>query len=356
MAIKRDYYDILGVERDATDEKIKKAFRELAFKYHPDCNHEPGAEEKFKEINEAYEVLSDREKRATYDRFGHADNQAIFSQGFEGFDFGGFGNIFDAFFGEATANRQSAQRGADLRSDITLTLEEAAFGLEREISILRSENCSLCQGSRCAAGTQPGRCPNCNGSGQVRRVQQSIFGRFTNVATCPQCHGEGQIITQPCMQCRGAGKEKHQRSILVKIPAGIEDGTQIRLSGEGDSGVRGGPSGNLYLFISVKKHEVFQRDGDNILYELPVNFAQAALGAEVEVPTLEGKIKLKFPAGSQTGHVLLLKNRGIPHLNARGRGDQLVTLRIITPESLSDKQRQLFQELAKTLGADQKTK
>jgi len=351
MPVKRDYYEVLDIARNATDEEIKKAFRKLAFKYHPDHNREDGAEEKFKEVNEAYEVLSDPDKRAAYDRFGHSGAEGFFGRGFEGFNFGGFGDIFDAFFGRATtATRQAPQRGTDLHYGITINFEETAFGCEKEINISRTENCSLCQGVGSKPGSQLSRCPNCNGTGQVRRTQQSIFGRFTNITTCPQCHGEGRIITEPCPQCRSTGKEKRQRSILVKIPAGVESGSQIRIRGEGDAGTRGGPSGNLYITLSVEQHEFFTRDGDNVLYELPVNFAQAALGAEVEVPALDGEVKLKIPAGSQTGKVFRLKNEGIPHLHRGGRGDQLVTLLVVTPESLTEKQRQLFQELANNLG------
>ena len=357
MPAKRDYYEVLGINRNTSEEKIKAAFRKLAFKYHPDHNHDDGAEEKFKEINEAYEVLSDPEKRVTYDRFGHSGSQGFFGQGFEGFNFGGFGDIFDAFFGGATtATRQAPQRGADLHHTTTITFEEAAFGVDKEITILRTEHCSLCRGSGCQPGSQPSRCPDCNGSGQVRRIQQSIFGRFTNITTCPQCHGEGRIITEPCPQCRGTGKEKRRRSILVKIPAGVDDGSRIRLSSEGDVGARGGSSGNLYLSLSVKQHELFTRDGDDILYELPINFAQATLGDEIEVPTLEGNTKLKLPAGSQTGQVFRLKGKGIPHLHGRGRGDQFVKLVVVTPDSLTKRQRQLFEELAKTLGLAKRPK
>ncbi len=355
MPVKRDYYEVLGIDRDATDEVIKKAFRKLAFKYHPDHNHEDGAEGKFKEVNEAYEVLSDADKRAAYDRFGHGGAESFFGRGFEGFNFGGFGDIFDAFFGRATtATRQAPQPGTDLHYGITITLEEAALGSEKEINISRTENCSLCQGTGSKPGSQLSRCPNCNGTGQVRRTQQSIFGRFTNITTCPRCHGEGRIITEPCPQCRGTGKEKRQRSRLVKIPAGVEDGSQIRIRGEGNAGTRGGPSGNVYITVSVEEHELFTRDGDNILYELPIDFAQAALGTEVEVPTLDGEVKLKIPAGSQTGKVFWLKNKGIPHLHRSGCGDQLVTLLVVTPESLTEKQRQLFQELANSLSLAKK--
>ncbi len=357
MPAKRDYYEVLGIARNATAEEIKKAFRKLAFKYHPDHNHTDGAEGKFKEVNEAYEVLSDLDKRAAYDRFGHSGADDLFGRGFEGFDLGGFGDIFNTFFGRATAaNRQAPQRGTDLHCQIAISLEEAAFGSEREINISRSENCSLCHGIGSKPDSKPTRCPNCNGTGQVRRTQQSIFGRFTNITTCPQCHGEGKIITDPCPQCRGTGKEKHQRSISVKIPAGVDDNTQIRIKGEGNAGTRGGPSGNLNITLSVKQHELFIRDGDDLLYELPINFAQAALGAEVEVPTLNGEAKLKIPAGSQTSKVFRLKNKGIPHLNSRGCGDQLVTLLVVTPESLTEKQRQLFQELDQSLSPAKATR
>ncbi|MCL0091464.1 molecular chaperone DnaJ [Dehalococcoidales bacterium] len=347
MPTKRDYYEILGIDRNATEEEIKKAFRKLAFIYHPDRNREDGAEEKFKEINEAYEVLSDPDKRAAYDRFGHSEG----FRGFDGFDFGGFGEIFDAFFGgPTTAARQAPQRGADLHYGITISLEEAAFGCQKEINISRIENCSLCHGIGSKPGSQPSRCPSCNGSGQVRRVQRSIFGRFTNITTCSQCHGEGRIITEPCPQCRGTGREKRQRIVLVKIPAGVDNGSQICLRGEGQAGTRGGSPGDLYVTLTVEQHPFFLRDGDNILYELPINIAQAALGAEVEVPTLDGNIKLKIPAGSQTGNVFRLKGRGIPHLHKSGRGDLLVTLFVVIPEKLTEKQRQLLKELASSLG------
>ena len=350
MQTKRDYYEVLGIGRNATDEEIKRAFRKLAFKYHPDHNQGDKTGERFKEVNEAYEVLCDPNKRAAYDRFGHGATESIFGQGFEGFSFGGFGDIFDAFFGGATtATRQAPQRGADLYYNLTITFEEAAFGYEKEIKISRTENCSLCQGIGCKPGSQPSRCPNCNGTGQVRRVHQSIFGRFTNTTTCSQCHGEGRIITEPCPQCRGTGKEKRQRRILVKIPAGVDNSSQIRLSGEGEAGTRGGHSGSLYITMSVLPHKLFTRDNDDILYDLPINFAQAALGAEVEIPTLDGKMKLKLPAGSQTGKVLRLKAQGIPHLRGSGRGDQLVRLFVVTPEKLTKKQRQLLEELANNL-------
>jgi len=343
------------VSRSATDEEIKKAFRKLAFKYHPDRNRDDGAEGKFKEVNEAYEVLSDTNKRAAYDQFGHSGAEGFFTRGFEGFDFGGFGDIFDAFFGGMTyATRHAPQRGADRHYQITIAFEEAAFGGEKEINIKRTEVCSLCYGTGAKPGSQPSRCPNCNGTGQVRRVQRSLFGRFINTAICEQCHGEGKVITESCPQCRGAGREKQQRRISIKVPAGVEDGSQIRLSGEGDAGMRGGSSGDLYVSLKVLKHEFFTRDGDDILYELPINFAQAALGNEVEVPTLYGETKLSIPAGSQTGKEFRLKNKGIAHLHRNGRGDQIVRLLVVTPESLTKEQRKLFQELANTLNPTKK--
>ena len=350
MPTKRDYYEVLGIDRNATEEEIRKAFRKLAFKYHPDHNHDDKSGERFKEVNEAYEVLSDPEKRSAYDRFGHAGAEGFFGRGFEGFDFGGFGDIFDAFFGGATtATRQAPQRGADLSCGITITFEEAALGCEKEINIPRTENCSLCQGVGSKPGTQPSRCPNCSGSGQVRRVHQSLFGRFAHTATCNQCHGEGRIITDPCPQCRGSGKERFKRNISFRIPAGVDNGSQIRLSGEGEAGARGGSTGDLYISLSVKEHELFTRHNDDLIYELPINFVQAALGTEVEVPTLDGKAKLKIPAGSQTGQVFKIKGQGIAHLRRDGRGNLLVTLFVVTPDSLTAKQRQLLQELGDSL-------
>ena len=350
MPVKRDYYEVLGVDRNASDEEIKGAFRKLAFKYHPDHNRDHGAEDKFKELNEAYEVLSDRDKRAGYDHYGHNSNADFGGQNFDGANFSGLGDIFDAFFGgTGTGTRPAQQRGSDLHYSVSITLEEAAFGVEKEINLSRTEHCPACQGSGSAPNTQPSRCPDCNGSGQVRRVQQSIFGRFVNVAPCPKCRGEGIIITDPCPKCRGTGKEKNKRSIMAKIPAGVDDSSRLRLSGEGDAGSRNTQAGDLYVSISVKKHALFTRDGDDIHYEMQINFAKAALGAEVEVPTLEDKVKLKIPSGSQTGQVFRLKNKGITHLQGHGRGDEFVNLKVVTPDSLTAQQRKLFEELAKTL-------
>ncbi|OGO30050.1 MAG: molecular chaperone DnaJ [Chloroflexi bacterium RBG_16_56_11] len=351
MAVKRDYYEVLGVPRDASGEDIKKAFRKLAFQYHPDRNHDNGASEKFKEINEAYEILSDADKRGAYDRYGHSGGDGLFGRGFDGFEFGGFGDIFEAFFGgTGTSQRQAVRPGNDLRYSISISFEEAALGYEKEIEINRTELCPTCRGTRANPGSQPARCPTCNGSGQIRRVQRSLFGQFINTAICTQCHGEGVLVTEPCRDCKGSGYQKHHRRIQVKIPAGIDDGNGIRLTGEGDAGSRGGPPGNLYVVVSVAPHKLFNREDDNVVYELPVNFAQAALGTEIEVPTLYGNAKLKIPAGSQAGKIFRLKDKGIAHLRGGGRGDQVVILRVVTPASLSKEQRKLFEELAKTMG------
>ena len=342
MITKRDYYDVLGVSRSATEEEVKRAFRKLAFQYHPDHNREDGAAEKFKEINEAYQVLSDPNKRATYDRLGH-----IGAEGFE--SFGGLGDIFDAFFGSAKRTARWPQRGADLHYNLRISFEEAVFGCQKEIEIVRTEKCSLCGGTGSEPGSQPIRCPDCNGTGQVRNVQRSIFGRFVNLAVCSHCHGEGRIFTQPCPQCRGAGKERKQRTMIIKVPAGVDDGSQLRLNKDGDVGELGGSSGNLYITLSVGQHKLLQREGDNILYDLSLNFAQVALGDEVEVPTLDSKVTLKIPAGTQAGRVFRLKGKGVPHLGRGGRGDQFIRARIITPNSLDKHQQKLFQELAETL-------
>jgi molecular chaperone DnaJ len=345
----RDFYEVLGVPRNASQEEIKKAFRRLAMQYHPDRNKEPGAEARFKEINEAFEVLSDPEKRAAYDRFGHAGAAGTGAgRGFEGFsNFAGFGDIFDAFFGSMRRST-GPQRGADLRYNLTLTFEEAVFGTEKEIEVTRSEQCSFCGGSGAEPGSRPERCPSCGGSGEIRRVQQSIFGQFVNVSTCERCHGEGRIVTRACTHCRGTGRERKVRKLQVKIPPGVDSGQQLRLSGEGEAGSHGGPPGNLYVLLQVQEHPYFKRDEDDIILDLPINIAQAALGDEVEVPTLEGKAELKIPPGTQTGRIFELKGKGVPHLRGGGRGDQIVRVRVVTPTNLTNEQKRLLRELAKT--------
>ena len=361
-AVKRDYYEILGIQQKASEEDIKKAFRKLAFQYHPDRNKETDAEERFKEVNEAYEVLSDPEKRSTYDRFGHAGLSGN-GRGFEGFDgFAGFGDIFDAFFGgSGTRSRNGPQAGRDLRYHMDISFEEAIFGVEKEIEIEKSIVCPRCRGSRSEPGSQPSQCPTCQGAGEVRRVQQSIFGQFVNVATCPTCRGEGQRITSPCTQCRGAGREQIAKKVVVNIPGGVDDGTQVRLSGEGDAGARGGLPGNLYVSLSVRPHKFFRRDEDNIIYPLRLNIAQAALGVTLEVPTVDGPAEVKIPAGTQSGAVFRLKGKGVPHLRGSGRGDQLVRVDVRVPDDLTDEQKRLLADLAKTfpdgelLGGEEKS-
>jgi molecular chaperone DnaJ len=353
MAEKKDYYEILGVAREANEEEIRKCYRKLAFKYHPDYNHETGADGKFKEINEAYEVLCDADKRAAYDRFGNANPDEMFGPGFQGFGFGGLGNIFDAFFsGAQTATAQAPVRGRDIETRLNITFEEAAFGCEKEVGVNRVDVCSVCSGTGARPGSIVKKCANCGGSGQVRRVQQSVFGRFTNVMACPTCQGVGKIVTEPCTLCRGSGFERRKHTIQVKVPAGVDNGLQIVLRGEGDAGMQGGSAGSLRVMLSVAAHQYFTREGENIFYELPVNVAQAALGTEFEVPTLKGKTKLKIPAGVQSGHIFTLKNEGIARLDKSGRGDEMVTIRVETPEKLTKEQRKLFEQLAESLGKE----
>ncbi len=355
MSAKRDYYQVLGVERGATEDQIKKAFRQLARQYHPDVNKNSDAEVRFKEINEAYEVLSDREKRTMYDRFGHTGPQA----GFGGYgDFSGFGgieDIFESFFGGmrgGSSVRQGPARGADLRYDLTIEFEEAIFGCEQDITISRHESCPQCQGSGAEPGTQPIRCPQCNGTGEVRRQQQTILGSFIQVAQCPRCRGEREIVTTPCTECRGQKVVLTERTISVDIPAGVDDGTRIRLSGEGEPGLRGGPPGNLYVVLRVRPHEIFRRNDHDVVLELDINVAQATLGDKIKVPGLDGDEELLVPAGTQGGEVFRLKGKGVPHLRRNGRGDQLVVVHVVTPTKLTVEQRRLFDELGKTLGGE----
>ncbi len=358
---KRDYYEVLGVPKGAGADDIKKAYRKLARQYHPDVNKSGDAEAKFKELNEAYEVLSDDNKRAAYDRFGHAAVDGSGPSGPGGFTgdftgFGGLGDIFEEFFGfggqrGATA-RRAPRRGADLRYDMTITFEEAAFGLERDIEVARYDICSRCNGKGAEPGTSPTRCSTCNGTGEVRRVQQSILGSFVNVTTCPTCRGEGETISIPCSQCRGNKKVRVTRRLTVKVPPGVDTGTQIRLANEGELGEFGGPPGNLYVVLNVRPHPFFRRREDDIVMEVQVNVAQAALGDEIVVPTLDGDEKISLPGGTQTGRVITIKGKGIPHLRRQGRGDQLVVVQVAVPTNLTSEQRKLFGELAKTLGKE----
>ncbi len=352
MTAQHDLYGALGVSREASQEEIKRAFRALAMEFHPDRNKSEGAENRFKQIASAYEVLSDPEKRGRYDRFGMAGVNGGQSQGFQGFEgFAGFGDIFDAFFRGTASRRASPQRGSDLRLEMEIDFAEAVFGVEHQLTFDRVEACEKCHSTGQRAGTKPETCPDCDGQGEIRRVQRSLFGQFVNVATCPRCHGEGQIVTEPCTECRGRGERRVEAHRTVRIPAGVEEGSQIRLSGEGDAGSHGGPAGNLYLQIAVRAHEHFRRTGDNLLYELPLNVAQAALGITVAVPTLEGDVvDLEIKAGTQHGALLPLRGRGVPHLRGSGRGDLVVLAHVVTPTKLSDEQQELMLQLADSLG------
>lgn len=351
MAEKRDYYEVLGVDRNATPEEIKKAYRNLARKLHPDVNKAPDAEERFKEVKEAYDVLSDEKKRAQYDRYGHIDpNQGFGGGGFGGFggaDFGGFGDIFDMFFGGGSRRDPNApQRGNDLQYTMTIEFKEAVFGVEKDITIPRTETCDTCHGSGARPGTKPEVCSVCRGTGQQEFVSNTPFGRIVNRRLCSQCGGTGRVIRDKCGACRGTGKVKRQRTIHVRIPAGVDEGAQIRLSGEGEAGTRGGPSGDLYIVIRVKPHEFFEREGDDIYCEVPLTFAQAALGDEIEVPTLTEKVKLRIPAGTQTGTYFRLKGKGVPRLRGMGQGDQHVKVVVVTPTNLTEEQKELLRQFA----------
>ncbi len=356
---KRDYYEVLGVPRDADDNAIKGAYRRLARQYHPDVNKAADAEERFKEINEAYEVLSDADRRAAYDRYGHAGTQGFpgGAGGFGGAGFPGFNDIFEEFFGgfggmRGAAAQRGPARGADLRYDLEITFQEAVFGSEKEIEIIRQELCPTCNGSGAEPGTKPIRCPQCNGTGEVRRAQQTILGQFVSVTTCPRCNGEREIATSPCAECRGQKRVRVTRKLMVSIPAGVDDGMRIRLANEGEPGERGGPNGSLFVVLSVRPHPVFQRQENDIVLELPVNIVQAALGAEIEVPTVDGPERISLKAGTQHGEVLRIKGKGVPILRTNRRGDQLVVVKVVVPEKLNDKQRKLLHELGDSLGLE----
>ena len=342
---KRDYYEVLGVARAATEQEIKSAYRKLALQFHPDRNpNNPDAEEKFKECSEAYAVLADGEKRAVYDRFGHA---GLGGSGGAGFDPSDLGDIFGDFFGlgeifgGGTRKRSRTQRGADLREDINLEFEEAVFGTETKVTVRRHESCEECRGSGAAAGKAPVTCRSCNGRGQVRYQQ----GFFSIARTCPTCQGTGSVITDPCAKCKGEGRVLKQRTVDAKIPAGVEDGTRIRYSGFGEGGLHGGPPGDLYVVLHVKEHPFFEREGNDLHCVIPVSFSQAALGAEISVPTLEGEHVLKVPDGTQSGTTLRIRGKGVPVLNGHGKGDLFVEVRVQTPGKLNKRQRELLQEL-----------
>lgn len=351
----RDYYEVLGVSRNASNDELKQAFRRLARQYHPDVNDSPDAEERFKEINEAYAVLSDPERRAAYDRFGHAGVRGAGGVPDFTVDFSDFADIFEEFFGFGRGTRRARnvpRRGSDLQYRLDLTFEEAVFGTEKEIEITRDEVCSHCHGQRAEPGTSPVRCATCNGRGEVRQARQTILGSMVQVTTCPTCGGSGETIATPCRVCNGRGLERKTRKKIVTIPAGVDTGNQIRLAGEGQPGINGGPNGNLYLLINVKPHKYFRRRENDILLDLEINVAQAALGAEVRVPTVDGEATLKIPPGTQPGKVLRIRGKGVPHLRSNGRGDQLVIINVVIPERLTPEQRELFEKLARSLGSE----
>ncbi|RLQ98170.1 molecular chaperone DnaJ [Falsibacillus albus] len=354
---KRDFYDVLGLSKGASKDEIKKAYRKLSKKYHPDINQEADAAEKFKEIKEAYEVLSDDQKRAHYDQFGHTDPNQGFG-GFGGSDFGGggfggFEDIFNTFFGGGGSRRRdpnAPRQGADLQYTMTLSFEDAVFGKETDIEIPREETCETCHGSGAKPGTKPETCSHCQGTGQLNEEQNTPFGRIVNRRVCHYCQGTGKQIKDKCSTCGGAGKVKKRRKINVKIPAGIDDGQQLRVTGQGEPGVNGGPSGDLYVVFHVRSHEFFERDGDDIYCEMPITFVQSALGDEIEVPTLHGKVKLKVPAGTQTGTRFRLKGKGVPNVRGYGVGDQHIKVKVVTPTKMNEKQKQLLREFADLSG------
>lgn len=355
MATKRDYYDILGVPRGASLEEIKASFRRLARQYHPDVNKAPDAEERFKEINEAYAVLGDEQKRAAFDRYGHAGLDGF--GGMPDFTNVDLGDIFEELFGfgfgrRGRQQRNAPRRGGDLQYNLTLDFEEAVFGVEKEIEFTRDEVCARCEGSGAEPGTKKSTCPTCAGAGEVRQARQTLFGNMVQVITCPNCRGAGEIIGSPCKVCNGRGLERKTVKRKAVIPGGVDNGTQVRLNGEGQPGSNGGPQGDLYIALNVRPHKYFHRREDDILLDLDINIAQATLGADVEVPTVDGKVELSIPAGVQPGKVLRMRGKGVPHLRGSGRGDQLVMLNVAIPQKVTAEQRKLFEDLAATMGTE----
>jgi len=359
MADKRDYYETLGVPREASQADIKRAFKRLAREHHPDVNSHSDAEERFKEVNEAYQVLSDAEKREVYDRYGHRGvDQSGYDSGFGGFEnAGGFGDLFEMFFGAgetrgSTRTRSGAERGNDLRYDVELTLEEAASGVERKIRYEHREACETCGGSGAQAGSKPETCHICHGSGQVRQQQQSFFGTQIRITTCPRCHGEGRVVNSPCSSCAGQGRVRKAVEKSVDIPAGVDTGMRIRLTGEGDSGVRGGPSGDLYIVTHIRQHDFFERRGHDLWCEVPISFPLAALGGTMDVRTIDGSAELDVTPGTQPGEVYSLRGKGMPDPSGRGRGDLNVVLKVETPTKLTDEQKDMLRKFAESRGDD----
>ena len=363
MAEKRDYYEVLGIQKGASEDEIKKAYKKLARKYHPDMN--PGdkeAEEKFKEVNEANEVLSDPEKKARYDQFGFAGVDPNYGAGAGGaggfgggFDFGDLGDIFGSFFGGGFGggqrrNRNAPQRGESIRASVSVSFTDAAFGCEKSVTLERSEMCGTCKGNGCAPGTTPEVCPDCHGTGTVQVRRQTPMGVFASNGPCRKCGGTGRLIHQPCPDCRGGGTVRKRKTIQVTIPAGIDHGQTISLRGQGNAGKNGGPAGDLLITVMVQPHDLFRRDGVDVFCEAPITFTQAVLGAELEIPTIDGKVKYSIPEGTQTGTVFRLKGKGIPVLNGRGRGDQYVTVTIETPRNLNKEQKEALRKFSETVG------
>jgi molecular chaperone DnaJ len=355
---KRDFYEVLGLSKNASTDEIKKAFRTLARKYHPDVNKDAGAEASFKEINEAYSVLSDPQKRSQYDQFGHAGAQfgGGGGQGFEGFDFGdmfgqGFGggggqfeDLFDTFFGGSRRQRTGPRRGDDLRYDLSVTLAEASRGIEKDIDLPHFVSCQTCKGTGAKPGTNPEKCSTCKGSGEVRRTQRTMIGAFTQVTTCPECNGSGKIIKTPCPECHGRGLTRKTHKVSVKVPMGVETGQKLRIPKAGDSGEKGGSPGDLYIFITVKEDPNFERDGADLHHKLYVPLTKAILGSQMEVPTIDGKVELKIPAGTQSGSVLRMREKGMPHLGSRARGDLYIHVDVSIPKDLSKEELELIKK------------
>ena len=357
MAVKRDYYEILGVGRNASGEDLKRAFRKLAMQYHPDRNpDDPLAAERFKECSEAYEVLSDPDKRRSYDMFGHAGVGQATGAGFSGFEGFGFGDIFDTFFGGGAAGRtrRRSTRGDDLRYDLTVSFEEAFEGVDKVIEVPRMVLCETCAGSGAQPGTGVETCAACGGAGQVRRQAQSIFGAVVNITTCPTCGGEGRILRSPCLECRGQGRLQRERRLRVRVPPGVDTGSQIRLAGEGEAGFRGGPPGDLYIVVRVRPHPQLRRHDDDVVYELGVNMVQAALGDRIEVPTLDGPAEITIPAGTQYGQTFRLPGKGMPNVRTGRRGDQFVSVQIVVPKDLSAEQKSLLRKVGGLTGKPEK--
>lgn len=354
MTTKRDYYEILGLPREASAEDVKKAYRRLALEYHPDRNKTSGAADRFKEVNEAYQTLNDPERRAAYDRFGHAGVTNGGGAGFTGHEnFGGFGDIFDAFFGGSPAGTRHRRRvvaGADLRYDLTIEFAEAVSGVTREISFPTLVRCAACEGSGAEPGSQPEKCPECNGTGEKRRVSQTILGQMVNITACPRCGGEGRVISEPCKTCRGEGRIREQRTLMVEVPAGIDSGQRIAIEGQGESGPRGGPPGDLYVAVTVREHALLLRRGTELYFELPVTFPQATLGAQLPIPTVEGIEPVEIPAGTQSGTEIRLRGRGVPRLRGAGRGDLHVIVTVVVPHKPSRQERDLLKQLGEVSG------